>query len=108
MLSVLGSYLHESHRRQPFSAFEPKSTSSTATLLSYVSHPFSRITRAGAIAMEPAQISAAVLTIVNTSRIIQQYVQYLQNRARKRRQRDYYTDEDMDTVSSLSFDLPLH
>ncbi|EMP36823.1 hypothetical protein UY3_05989 [Chelonia mydas] len=55
------------------------------------------ITRAGAIAMEPYQISAAVLTIVNTSRIIQQYVQYLQNRARKRRQRNYYTDEDMDT-----------
>ncbi|CAM4435498.1 unnamed protein product [Lepidochelys olivacea] len=47
--------------------------------------------------MEPDQISAAVLTIVNTSRIIQQYAQYLQNRARKQRQRDYYTDEDMDT-----------
>ncbi|EMP32819.1 hypothetical protein UY3_10029 [Chelonia mydas] len=55
------------------------------------------ITRAGAIAMEPDQISTAVLTIVNTSSIIQQCVQYLQNRARKRRQRDYYTDEDMDT-----------
>ncbi|XP_037767879.1 C-type lectin domain family 2 member L isoform X3 [Chelonia mydas] len=63
---------------------EPNSTSSTATLLSYVLSPFSRITRAGAIAMEPTQISTAVLTIVNTSRIIQQYVQYLQNRARER------------------------
>ncbi|EMP25645.1 hypothetical protein UY3_17233 [Chelonia mydas] len=56
-----------------------------------------RITHRGAKAMEPTQISTAVLTIVNTSRIIQQYVQYLQNRARKRQQRDYYTDEDMDT-----------
>ncbi|XP_050809899.1 iron-sulfur protein NUBPL isoform X3 [Gopherus flavomarginatus] len=47
--------------------------------------------------VEPAQISASVLTIVNTSCIIQQYVQYLEKQARKRRQRDYYTDEDMDT-----------
>ncbi|KAM9173435.1 uncharacterized protein ACDP82_000542 [Pangshura tecta] len=47
--------------------------------------------------MEPAQISAVVLTIVNTSRIIQQYVQYLQNQVRQRQQRDYYTDEDMNT-----------
>ncbi|EMP37872.1 hypothetical protein UY3_04937 [Chelonia mydas] len=57
----------------------------------------SQITNAGAIAMEPAQMSAAVLTIVNTLRIIQQYVQYLQNRARKRQQRNYDTDEDRDT-----------
>uniref|UniRef100_A0A8C3H7H8 Uncharacterized protein n=1 Tax=Chrysemys picta bellii TaxID=8478 RepID=A0A8C3H7H8_CHRPI len=35
---------------------------------------------------EPAQISTAVLTIINTSRIIQQYVQYLQNRSKKRQQ----------------------
>ncbi|EMP31910.1 AT-rich interactive domain-containing protein 2 [Chelonia mydas] len=35
--------------------------------------------RHSAASMEPAQISAAVLTIVNTSRIIQQYVQNLQN-----------------------------
>ncbi|XP_038224457.1 tRNA-specific adenosine deaminase 1 isoform X2 [Dermochelys coriacea] len=55
------------------------------------------ITHAGAIAMEPTQISAAVLTIVNTSHVIQQYVLYLQNQAMKQQQRDYYTDEDMDT-----------
>ncbi|CAM5078819.1 unnamed protein product, partial [Eretmochelys imbricata] len=55
------------------------------------------ITHRGAKAMEPTQISTAVLTIVNTSCIIQQYVQYLQNWARKRQLRDYYTDEDMDT-----------
>ncbi|EMP26905.1 Inhibitor of nuclear factor kappa-B kinase-interacting protein [Chelonia mydas] len=67
------------------------------TLLSYILRPFFRITCAGAIAMEPDQISAAVLTIVNTLRIIQQYVQYLQNWTRKRQQRDYYTEEDMDT-----------
>ncbi|XP_077672613.1 uncharacterized protein LOC144264703 [Eretmochelys imbricata] len=47
--------------------------------------------------MEPAQISAAVVTIVNTLRIIQQYVQNLQNRARKQQQRDYDSDEDSDT-----------
>ncbi|EMP29687.1 hypothetical protein UY3_13193 [Chelonia mydas] len=87
----------DNHFLPLFSYREPNSTSSAATLLSYVSRPFSKITRAGAIAMEPTQISAAVLIIVNTSRIIQQYVQSLQNRARKQRQRDYYTDEDMDT-----------
>ncbi|EMP28988.1 E3 ubiquitin-protein ligase HACE1 [Chelonia mydas] len=35
-------------------------------------HIAAKITHAGAIAMEPDQMSAAVLTIVNTSRIIQQ------------------------------------
>ncbi|XP_048684681.1 uncharacterized protein LOC125626039 [Caretta caretta] len=47
--------------------------------------------------MELAQISAEVLTIVNTSCIVQQYVQCLQNRVKKRQQCDRYTDEDMDT-----------
>ncbi|XP_048681893.2 UBX domain-containing protein 11 isoform X2 [Caretta caretta] len=101
MLSVLapGSVkATEDNHFLPFFGYrERNSTSSAATLLSYVSCPFSRITRAGAIAMELDQISAAVLTIVNTSHIIHQYVQYLQNRARKQRQRDYGSDEDMDT-----------
>ncbi|EMP32588.1 hypothetical protein UY3_10288 [Chelonia mydas] len=87
----------ENHFHLLFGYCEPNSTASAATLLSYILCPFSRITHAGTIAMQPAQISTAVLTIVNTSRIIQQYVQYLQNWARKRQQRDYYTDEDMDT-----------
>ncbi|EMP34545.1 Dynamin-3 [Chelonia mydas] len=47
---------------------------------------FAKITHAGAIAMERAQISPAVLTIVNTSRTIQQYVQYLQNQLDNRAQ----------------------
>ncbi|EMP38911.1 Casein kinase I isoform gamma-1 [Chelonia mydas] len=87
----------DNHFQLLFGYREPNSTASAATLLSYVSLPFSRITCAGAIAMEPNQISTAVLTIVNTSCIIQQYVQYLQNWVRKCRQHDYYIDEDMDT-----------
>ncbi|EMP40707.1 hypothetical protein UY3_02044 [Chelonia mydas] len=67
------------------------------SVISACGAPAARITHAGAIAMEPDQISTAVLTIVNPSHIIQQHVRYLQNRARKLRQRDYYTDEDMDT-----------
>ncbi|XP_073173702.1 UBX domain-containing protein 11 isoform X3 [Lepidochelys kempii] len=101
MLSVLApssvKATEDNHFLPFFGCRERNSTSSAATLLSYVSRPFSRITRAGAIAMELDQISAAVLTIVNTSHIIHQYVQYLQNRARKQRQRDYGSDEDMDT-----------
>ncbi|CAM5160045.1 unnamed protein product, partial [Natator depressus] len=49
--------------------------------------------------MEPTQITAAVMSIVNTSCIILQYMQNqnLQKQARRRRQRGDKSDEDMDT-----------
>ncbi|EMP26062.1 Olfactory receptor 9G4 [Chelonia mydas] len=49
--------------------------------------------------MEPAQITAAVMSIVNISRVILQYVQNqnLQKQARRRQQRGDESDEDMDT-----------
>ncbi|CAM4440791.1 unnamed protein product [Lepidochelys kempii] len=94
----------DNHFPPLFSYREPNSTASAATLLSYILRPLSKIPRAGAIAMEPDQISPAVLTIVNTSCIIQQYVRYLQNWVRKRRQRDYYSDEDTDTDGMASGD----
>ncbi|EMP42523.1 hypothetical protein UY3_00207 [Chelonia mydas] len=54
--------------------------------------------------MEPGQITAAVMSIVNTSHIILQYVQNqnLQKQARRRRQRGDESDEDMDTDFSQS------
>ncbi|EMP37987.1 hypothetical protein UY3_04745 [Chelonia mydas] len=54
--------------------------------------------------MEPTQITAAVRSIVNTSRIILQYVQNqnLQKQARRRRQRGDESEEDMDTDFSQS------
>ncbi|EMP27253.1 hypothetical protein UY3_15659 [Chelonia mydas] len=54
--------------------------------------------------MEPAQITAAVMSIVNTSRIILQYVQNqnLQKQARRRWQHGDESDEDMDTDFSES------
>ncbi|CAM4593079.1 unnamed protein product [Lepidochelys kempii] len=54
--------------------------------------------------MEPAQITTAVMSIVNTSRIILQHVQNqnLKKQARRRRHRDDESDEDMDTDFSQS------
>ncbi|EMP39854.1 Zinc finger and SCAN domain-containing protein 20 [Chelonia mydas] len=52
--------------------------------------------------MEPAQLTAAVVSIVNTSCIILQYVQNLQKQASRRQQRDHDSDEDMDTDFSQS------
>ncbi|CAM4581038.1 unnamed protein product [Lepidochelys kempii] len=54
--------------------------------------------------MEPAQITAAVMSIVNTSHIILQYVQNqnLQKQARRQPQRGDKSDEDMDTDFSQS------
>nr|XP_048713340.1 uncharacterized protein LOC125639748 [Caretta caretta] len=52
--------------------------------------------------MEPAQLTAAVVSIVNTSRIILQYVQNLQKQVRRRRQRNHDSNEDMDTDFSQS------
>ncbi|EMP32888.1 Exocyst complex component 3-like protein 2 [Chelonia mydas] len=54
--------------------------------------------------MEPAQITAAVMSIVNTSRIILQYVQNqnLQKQARRQQQCGDKSDEDMDTDFSQS------
>ncbi|EMP25941.1 hypothetical protein UY3_16938 [Chelonia mydas] len=54
--------------------------------------------------LEPPQITAAVMSIVNTSCIILQYVQNqnLQKRARRRQQRGDESDEDMDTDFSQS------
>ncbi|EMP36706.1 hypothetical protein UY3_06101 [Chelonia mydas] len=46
--------------------------------------------------MEPAQLTAAVVRIVNTSHII---LEYVQNRAKKRQHKDD-RDEDMDTEST--------
>ncbi|CAM5146023.1 unnamed protein product [Eretmochelys imbricata] len=49
--------------------------------------------------MEPVQLTTAVMTIVNTSRIIVQFMQnqHLKNQSRRRRQRSY---EDMNTLFS--------
>ncbi|XP_065440268.1 3-oxo-5-alpha-steroid 4-dehydrogenase 1 isoform X5 [Chrysemys picta bellii] len=54
--------------------------------------------------MEPAQITAAVMSTVNTTRIILQYMQHqkLQQQARRRQQRGDGSDEDMDTDFSQS------
>ncbi|EMP25007.1 Pleckstrin like proteiny domain-containing family A member 5, partial [Chelonia mydas] len=54
--------------------------------------------------MEPAQITTAVMSSVNTSCVILQYVQNqnLQNQARSRRQHGDEIDEDMDTDFSQS------
>ncbi|EMP27114.1 hypothetical protein UY3_15799 [Chelonia mydas] len=54
--------------------------------------------------MEPAQITVAVMSTVNTSHIILQYVQNqnLQKQARRRWQRNDESDEDMDTDFSQS------
>ncbi|EMP26103.1 Putative EGF-like module-containing mucin-like hormone receptor-like 4 [Chelonia mydas] len=54
--------------------------------------------------MEPAQITAAVMSIVNTSPIIMQYMQNqnLQNQARRQQQHGEESDKDMDTDFSLS------
>ncbi|EMP37285.1 2-acylglycerol O-acyltransferase 1 [Chelonia mydas] len=52
--------------------------------------------------MESAQLTAAVVSIVNTLHIILQYVQNLQKQVRRRRQRDHNSDEDMDTDFSQS------
>ncbi|EMP33013.1 hypothetical protein UY3_09831 [Chelonia mydas] len=51
--------------------------------------------------MEPAQITAAVMSIVNTLRIIMQN-QNRQKQARRRWQRGDKSDEDMDTDFSQS------
>ncbi|EMP33322.1 hypothetical protein UY3_09552 [Chelonia mydas] len=51
--------------------------------------------------MEPAQITAAVVSIVNTLCVILQYVQNPQKQARRRQQRDHDSD-DMDTDFSQS------
>ncbi|XP_065427403.1 uncharacterized protein LOC135976296 [Chrysemys picta bellii] len=59
--------------------------------------------------MEPAQLTAALMSTINTTRIILQYMQHqdLQNQARRRRQRwrrqsGHESDEDMDTDFSKS------
>ncbi|CAM5150405.1 unnamed protein product [Natator depressus] len=56
--------------------------------------------------MEPAQITLAIRSTLNTTRIIQQYMQhqYLakQNRASRRHQRSHVSDQDMDTDFSQS------
>ncbi|XP_053892576.1 uncharacterized protein LOC128841534 [Malaclemys terrapin pileata] len=52
--------------------------------------------------MELTQLIAAVVSIVNTLRIILQYVQNLQKQARRRRQCNHDSDEDMDTDFSQS------
>ncbi|EMP39746.1 hypothetical protein UY3_03025 [Chelonia mydas] len=54
--------------------------------------------------MEPAQITTAVMTILNTTCIIQQHVQNqnLQKQASRRWQRGEESDEDMDTDFSQS------
>ncbi|EMP35601.1 Zinc finger X-linked protein ZXDB [Chelonia mydas] len=66
---------------------------------SYVQHIMGRHTTAS---MEPTQLTAAVVSIANTSRIILQHVQNLQKQARRRQQRDHDSDEDMDTDFSQS------
>ncbi|EMP24573.1 hypothetical protein UY3_18362 [Chelonia mydas] len=52
--------------------------------------------------MEPAQITAAVMTVLNTTHIIQQYMQNLQKQASRRRQHGEESDEDMDKDFSQS------
>ncbi|CAM4637537.1 unnamed protein product [Caretta caretta] len=56
--------------------------------------------------MEPAQITLAIRSTLNTTRIIQQYMQHQnlakRNRASRRRQRGDESDEDMDTAFSQS------
>ncbi|CAM4717779.1 unnamed protein product [Lepidochelys kempii] len=61
--------------------------------------------------MEPAQLTLAIRSTLNTTRIIQQYMQD-QNlakryRARRRRQRGDVSDEDMDTDFSQSMGLAI-
>ncbi|EMP38180.1 SH3 and cysteine-rich domain-containing protein [Chelonia mydas] len=73
-----------------------RTTASAATLLSCRHH--------STASMEPAQITAAVMSTVNTSRIILQHVQdqNLQKQVRRRQQRSDESDEDMDTDFSQS------
>ncbi|CAM4514589.1 unnamed protein product, partial [Caretta caretta] len=56
--------------------------------------------------MEPAQITLAIRSTLNTTRIIQQYMQHQnlgkRNRGSRRRQHGDESDEDMDTVFSQS------
>ncbi|XP_073201940.1 uncharacterized protein [Lepidochelys kempii] len=71
--------------RYLFSWHPSSSTASAATLLSCRRHTTA--------SMEPAQLTAAVVSIVNTSRII---LEYMQNGAKRCQHKDDF-DEDMDT-----------
>ncbi|XP_065423349.1 malonyl-CoA decarboxylase, mitochondrial isoform X2 [Chrysemys picta bellii] len=85
-----------SRRRSRAANHRHRTTASSATLLSCRRHTTA--------SMEPAQITAALMSTVNTTRIILQYMQHqkLQKQARRQWQRGDESDEDMDTDFSQS------